>query len=67
MLLSPPWPLRALPRRTLWVLDGNERARAFYARQGWHADGTSKTEEMAGATVIEVRYRRFLATGGESR
>ena len=49
---------------TLWVLAGNERARAFYARQGWHLDpgpGGLKHDQVAGATVQEIRYRRALA------
>jgi ribosomal protein S18 acetylase RimI-like enzyme len=37
----------------LWVLEGNEGARAFYERCGWHADGGRR--EHAGA--IAVRYR----------
>jgi GNAT superfamily N-acetyltransferase len=45
---------------TLWVLRGNERARRFYDRAGWQPDGTEKTDEVAGAEVVEVRYRRAL-------
>jgi GNAT superfamily N-acetyltransferase len=37
----------------LWVLEANERARGFYERCGWVADGTRR--EHAGA--IAVRYR----------
>ena len=49
---------------TLWVLASNERARAFYARQGWQVDagpGGVKQDQVAGAAVEEVRYRRALA------
>jgi ribosomal protein S18 acetylase RimI-like enzyme len=45
---------------TLWVLRDNERARRFYERAGWSADGASKDDVVAGATVTEVRYRREL-------
>ncbi|TQL68617.1 L-amino acid N-acyltransferase YncA [Nocardioides albertanoniae] len=30
----------------LWVLDGNERATAFYARQGFRFDGHTKTDPV---------------------
>jgi GNAT superfamily N-acetyltransferase len=30
----------------LWVLDGNVRARRFYERHGWRADGTSRVVEF---------------------
>ena len=44
---------------TLWVLETNERARRFYERQEWVADGATKVERY-GARVTEVRYRRVL-------
>lgn len=44
----------------LWVLDGNTRARRFYAAGGWRADGTVKDEDIAGFTLTELRYRRSL-------
>ncbi len=47
----------------LWVLAGNARARAFYERHGWHADGARKTATIGGAAVDEVRYRRRLRPG----
>ena len=50
---------------TLWVLDGNERARRFYERCDWRHDGRVKTDEMVGATLTEVRYRRSLPLNGE--
>jgi ribosomal protein S18 acetylase RimI-like enzyme len=40
----------------LWVLDDNPRARRFYEREGWHADGTAQSEYL-GLTVPLVRYR----------
>ena len=45
---------------TLWVLEGNARARAFYVRQGWQPDGAVKRDTLADAEVTEVRYRRSL-------
>jgi GNAT superfamily N-acetyltransferase len=44
----------------LWVLESNARARRFYERAGWTADGSAKEEDIAGARVTEVRYRRPL-------
>lgn len=41
----------------VWVLQGNERAIAFYERQGFRADGTAKVlDHIGGAT--DVRYVR---------
>jgi len=45
---------------TLWVLDTNLRARAFYVRRGWHADGASKRENRGDVFLSEIRYRRPL-------
>jgi ribosomal protein S18 acetylase RimI-like enzyme len=42
----------------LWVLPANARARRFYELAGWVADGASRTAEVLGVTVPEVRYRR---------
>jgi ribosomal protein S18 acetylase RimI-like enzyme len=46
---------------TLWVLASNERARRFYEKTGWVADGTTKTEDMGGFPIVQVRYRKQLA------
>jgi GNAT superfamily N-acetyltransferase len=43
---------------SLWVLDGNARARRFYERDGWRFDGTRRTRTYGDAPVEEVRYRR---------
>ena len=45
---------------TLWVLAGNTRAEKFYKGQGWRRDGAVKTEEISGAVLHEVQYRRGL-------
>lgn len=45
---------------TLWVLDGNTRARRFYEAGGWTFDGEMRIEQLPGFAVPEVRYRRAL-------
>jgi ribosomal protein S18 acetylase RimI-like enzyme len=42
----------------LWVLPANARARRFYERAGWVADGSERTVDAMGVEVPEVRYRR---------
>lgn len=44
----------------LWVAEGNARARRFYEREGWHADGTSRSQDV-GTVVEELRYRISLS------
>lgn len=44
----------------LWVLPGNDRARRFYERAGWTADGAKRTEEVLGVVVDVMRYQRRL-------
>ena len=41
---------------SLWVLRGNDRARAFYARNGFAPDGLTKVHERSGA--VEERWVR---------
>jgi ribosomal protein S18 acetylase RimI-like enzyme len=41
----------------LWVATENPRARRFYEREGWVADG-ERVDESFGAAVPETRYRR---------
>jgi ribosomal protein S18 acetylase RimI-like enzyme len=48
---------------TLWVLADNARARRFYERRGWRADGTTKSLDILGAALEEVRYRIELGRG----
>lgn len=47
-------------RLLLWVLKGNNRARRFYERAGFHADGAEEPFEVDGVVVPEVRYARAL-------
>lgn len=42
---------------TLWVLEGNGRARRFYEAGGWIADGAAKHDQREGFTLHEIRYR----------
>ncbi|MGI8696636.1 MAG: GNAT family N-acetyltransferase [Mycobacteriales bacterium] len=42
----------------LWVLRDNRRARRFYQRAGFAADGATHEYEIGGAVLPEVRYRR---------
>jgi ribosomal protein S18 acetylase RimI-like enzyme len=45
---------------TLWVLDSNARAQAFYERLGLAPDGASKLESRGDHSLHEVRYRLEL-------
>lgn len=46
-------------RKTLlWVIDDNPRARRFYERHGFVADGVSRVESIGGREISEVRYVR---------
>jgi GNAT superfamily N-acetyltransferase len=42
---------------TLWVVEGNVRARRFYERHGWSADGETKPSHF---DLTELRYARPL-------
>jgi ribosomal protein S18 acetylase RimI-like enzyme len=44
----------------LWVLDGNERARRFYEREGWVADGARREEKPYDIVSNVSRFRRRL-------
>ena len=48
------------PEAALWVLEENPRARAFYERHGWLADGARKLFGVGGGHYPEIRYRRPL-------
>ena len=41
----------------LWVLEGNNRGRAFYERQGFPVDGAVTTIRLGGRDLAEVRFR----------
>jgi len=45
---------------TLWVVEGNVRARRFYEAAGFQPDGTVKLDDSRGFRLREVRYRRPL-------
>lgn len=42
----------------LWVLRANARARRFYERAGYTADGGEQSDTYDGMVLTEVRYRR---------
>jgi GNAT superfamily N-acetyltransferase len=48
----------------LWMLEGNERADAFYRSQGWRHDGGRRGSQYFPDVeeLVEVRYRRELGT-----
>ena len=49
---------------TLWVLEGNRRARAFYEAAGLFPDGAERTEsDLVGFPLHEVRYHILLEPG----
>jgi len=55
------WATAAAPARdwtamTLWTIEGNASARAFYERCGWVRDGATKREPFAGHVLSQVRY-----------
>ena len=41
----------------LWTLRDNARARAFYERHGWIADGAEQVTEHPQGSYVEARYR----------
>jgi ribosomal protein S18 acetylase RimI-like enzyme len=53
--------VRGFPAATLWVLASNTRARHFYEAAGWQPDGATKTEDLRGFPLVEVRYRFSLS------
>jgi ribosomal protein S18 acetylase RimI-like enzyme len=44
----------------LWVLQGNDRARSFYEREGWEADGPTRVENVYDIVSTVSRFRRAL-------
>lgn len=51
-------PLSQADPVTLWVLAENERARRFYQRHGFSADGVERLDDFSGSGLLEVRLRR---------
>ena len=49
---------RGFARMRLHTPAGNERARAFYEREGWSTDGVPIAEPLLGIDLVE--YRRDL-------
>ncbi|MEV0848294.1 GNAT family N-acetyltransferase [Streptomyces sp. NPDC049954] len=45
-------------RTRLWVLAGNTRARRFYERAGYRADGAERLDDYGGPVLTELRYER---------
>lgn len=45
---------------TLWVLEGNARARGFYEASGWRLDGARQFDYLGGRSYPLVRYARAL-------
>jgi ribosomal protein S18 acetylase RimI-like enzyme len=45
---------------TLWVMEGNQRARLFYEAKGWTPDGGRKEDESIGIRRVQLRYRILL-------
>lgn len=45
---------------TLWVLADNIAARRWYEHRDWVTDGTTATVEIAGQSLVEVRYHRSV-------
>ena len=45
----------------LWVLEGNDRAAAFYERHGWASDGGEKVDRRPGLVLRERRHVKRLA------
>lgn len=44
----------------LWVLYDNQRARRFYERAGYQADGAAQDDVYDEITLTEIRYQRVL-------
>ena len=50
----------AVTEAHLHVLEGNERAQAFYRRNGWRLSGPAGVHAVGGAEVPILEYRRTL-------
>ena len=45
---------------TIWVLEGNTRARRFYELAGFTRDGARRWARVGAGSLPEIRYRRAL-------
>jgi ribosomal protein S18 acetylase RimI-like enzyme len=52
---------------TLWVLEANQRARCFYEKKGWAADGVTRSVPFFDASIPEVRYAIDLTLKTEKK
>jgi len=50
-------------RGVVWMLSTNARARRFYDRQGWTADGRLRVQQFGGTVVLDRRLARSLVAG----
>jgi ribosomal protein S18 acetylase RimI-like enzyme len=55
-----------MPGVSLWVFEGNLRARRFYESHGFCADGTVLPVERGGVSTAELRYRFMLGGSDEA-
>ncbi len=51
---------RGFKEMTVWVLDFNARARAFYEGRGFALDERSRMDDRTGISLVERRYRMTL-------
>lgn len=58
MAASEAWLAERWDRAVLWVLEANERARRFYERAGWHADGGESWSTYDDVRLKALRYVR---------
>jgi GNAT superfamily N-acetyltransferase len=56
---------RGFREATLWTAEWN-RTRGFYEAHGWHWDGATREQTLAGESWTEVRYRIEVSRGRES-
>ena len=44
----------------LWVVPENQRARRLYEAAGWQDDGMTRSDQVLGVTVRDMRYQRTV-------
>lgn len=57
---------RGFRHLTLWVLEMNGRARDFYRKVGFVADGATKIDELTTERLVALRYRIDLDVGASA-